>query len=241
MGKVFLYVLLAAVIIGVAVSIFSPTLLPWNRPVTIESVVVEFWYSNDGGETYFQGDGYHSGWDSSFFMKLRVQVHTDSNKPIFPSVTLQIGEIDNITSRIIGGPNVNPTSYQSYTIYKFETRAVNNNDNFTELFVEFIPHRPETIRMEVKFYHDGDELTDFVTHGGLNFMCMCEQLSRDIFGKYSDWSSFSLEVERLYCNCAKEYCEYCVHDFMCVCEIIEEYGEGGDSFDWLYHLCDCEN
>jgi len=184
-----------------------------NKPITVDDVIVEFWFSNDGGETYFQGDGYHRGWDSSFYMKVRIQVHTDSDKATFPTVSLHIGDSENITAYIIGGPVVNPRRGLSSIIYDFNTRAIKYNDNFTELFVEFIPHKPGPIEMEIEFEFNGKVLDNFKVKHGINFMCLCEQIERDIFGEYQDYDKDIFdEYRRLNCNCEIKDCKYCNHD-----------------------------
>ena len=175
---------------------------------TVEDVNVEFWYSNDGGVTYFQGDGYHRGWGESFFMKLRVQVHTDSNKATFPTISLYIGDSDNISAYIIGGAVVTPRIYYSYIKYDFTARAVKNNDKFTELFVEFIPHRPGIIEMEVEITHNDNRLDEFKKKHTLDFLCICESIDRNLDGVFDNWNPEDLNKERQSCVCEKD-CGYC--------------------------------
>ena len=182
-----------------------------SRTVTIEDIDVEFWLSNDGGLTYFQGDGYHRGWGYSFFLKLRVRAHSDSNRAVFPVVSLHIGDSDNISAFIIGGPVVHPTPSLGRIIYEFNTRAVRDNDNFTELIVEFIPHRPDIVRMEVHFEFNDERLDDFRTYYGLNFLCICASIARNRSGRFDDFSSEALDLLRAGCNCARENCAYCFH------------------------------
>ena len=181
-----------------------------SRAVIVEDVVVEFWYSNDGGLTYFQGDGYHRGWEYSFYMKLRVQVHTDSNRAVFPTVSLHIGDSDNISAYIIGGPVVNPRRGLSSIIYDFSSRAVMNNNNFTELFVEFIPHRPGTIRMEVEFELDGNRLDEFKTYHSLRFLCFCGSISRNSDGRFNGIEPEILRQMAIeFCSCVEPNCSFC--------------------------------
>ena len=116
----------------------------------IEDIIVEFWMSSDGGETYSQGVFEHPGF-GSVFLKLRIQIHTNKTKASFHNVTLSIGESENIDARIIGGPPVNPRSVLSDTLYDFTTRGVKDNDGYTELFVEFLSYGEGRIEMLVEF------------------------------------------------------------------------------------------
>jgi len=121
-----------------------------SRNPEIEDIIVEFWMSSDGGETYSQGVFEHPGF-GSVFLKLRVQIHTNKKKASFHNVTLSIGESENIDARIIGGPPVNPRSVLSDTLYDFTTRGVKDNDSYTELFVEFLSYGEGRIEMLVEF------------------------------------------------------------------------------------------
>jgi hypothetical protein len=183
-----------------------------DRTITVEDVIVEFWFSNDGGVTYFQGDGYHRGWGSSFFMKLEVQVHTNSKRTVFPTVSLQIGNSNNISSHIIGGSTVNTREGTFGTVYDFTTPAVKNNDNFSELFVEFIPDRPGDIEIYVEFELDGIILEEFKIDYGIKFLCRCESIIKNTFGDYSGYDEEELDSLRLECNCSNKDCEYCFHE-----------------------------
>jgi len=106
--------------------------------------------SSDGGQTYTQGVFEHPGF-GSVYMKLRVQVHTNRNRASFHSVTLSIGQSENIDARIIGGPPVNPRRILNDTLYDFTARGARDNDGFTDLFIEFISYGEGRIEMIVEF------------------------------------------------------------------------------------------
>ena len=149
--KNFIIFLLVCIIIVLVINYFHPLASLFDRTANIEDVTIEFWISGDGGYSYFQGHGYFRGWDTSVYMQLRIKIDTDNRRAIFPSVTFYIYDSENVDAYIIGGAVVNPRHLISRMAYDFTTRAVINNDNFTELIVEFIPRRKGTIRMYVKF------------------------------------------------------------------------------------------
>ena len=72
-----------------------------SRTPDVEDIIVEFWTSSDGGQTYQKDVFEHPGF-GSIFLILKIQIHTDRNRASFHTATLSIGESENIDARIIG-------------------------------------------------------------------------------------------------------------------------------------------
>ena len=138
-----LSVLLSAIFILSLISCGS------SRP-NIENAIVEFWMSNDGGVTWTQRTFEQPAF-GSIYLKVRIKVSTNRNRSSTHTVSLRINNSENINSRIIGGPVVNPRSILTAQIYEFTVRGTRNNEDFTELYVEFMSLGEGIKRMYLEF------------------------------------------------------------------------------------------
>ena len=116
----------------------------------IENIIVEFWMSNDGGVTWTQRTFEQPAFQS-ICLKVRVRVSANRNRASTHAVTLRIDDSEHITSRVIGGPYVNPRSTVSAQFYDFIVRGVRDNEYFTELYVEFMSRGEGTKHMHLEF------------------------------------------------------------------------------------------
>ena len=122
------------------------------KETEITDVNVEFWMSIDNGETYSTVIFEFPEPGNPICLKLRIQIQTNKKKEIFPQVTLFISNSEHVEAHILGGPSIMPRLLLStYTIYDFTARGVKDNDQFTEVYVEFIPYEEEKIEIYVEF------------------------------------------------------------------------------------------
>jgi hypothetical protein len=66
-------------------------------------------------------------------------------------VTLTLPDIDAIDAYIVGGPVVYPRKGVSNVSYDFMTRAIKDNQQFSELIIEFIPYCAVEFKVSVIF------------------------------------------------------------------------------------------
>jgi len=121
-----------------------------GEKVEIENIKVEFWMSNDGGKNYSQYVFEQPAF-GHVYLKVRIQIETNSKKASFYPVTLYVGYSEHILAYVIGGTTVEHRNTISIQAYDFYARGVENNDGYTELFIEFMSLGEGDGQLQVEF------------------------------------------------------------------------------------------